>query len=77
MTIQYGDRVRVKERSFQRYLEDHYGTYEGFVMKVDAWKDSGPLTPENHGTIEVEFNEVREHFSYYKWEDDLEIVKDD
>jgi hypothetical protein len=75
-SIEYGNRVRVKDKGIQDYCKEAFGTYEGFVMRVDAWEKSGPLTPENHGTIEIEFNGVREHFSYYKWEEDLEIIND-
>lgn len=55
----------------------------GVVINIDLW--DGELSNENHGTIEVMVidkanssyldNGDVEHYSYYGWQDCLEIIK--
>lgn len=57
----------------------------GKVMSIDNWKKSGPLSQENHGTIEIKiidpgestYLEVGdlEHYVLFEWEDSL-IIKE-
>lgn len=78
--LKVGDIVSPKVGS---YFHKNGDRWTGIVCKIKLWEDSGPLSPENHGTIEIRLLTVEnyyldrgdlEHFAFWGWDDNLEIV---
>lgn len=76
--IKAGDRVR------------SIGRWKGVTGTVEAvydWAESGPLSIENHGCIEVRIAKIDtgtykwasvgglEHFVMYNWQEHLEVIE--
>lgn len=78
--IKVGDTVAPKKGS---YFHKKGDSWTGIVREISLWEDDGPLSEENHGSIEIELLTVEkyylkpgelEHFTFWGWENDLEIV---
>lgn len=78
--IKIGDTVTLKKDSYFYKKGDRW---TGIVRDISPWEDGGPLSPENHGSIEIELLTVEkyylkpgelEHFTFWGWENNLEIV---
>lgn len=55
--IKVGDRVHCSHHNI-----------DGVVTLVDSWMDSGPLTVENHGSVNVLLdNGEEEHYCLINW----------
>lgn len=76
MDIKIGDLVTLNKNSF------HYKQGDRFIGKVTSIRKGHDI--ENHGGIEIELVECvnyylpvgeKEHFVYYNWQEDLEIIK--
>jgi hypothetical protein len=78
--IKVGDIVRLNKNCF---FYKQGNRFTAAVKRIDIWE--GEITPENHGSIEVEMITTEsyylspgelEHFTYYEWEKYLEVVKE-
>ena len=84
--VKVGDILSVRKDSHERKI--WYKSFVGKVTECSMWEKCGPLSIENHGSIEVEILEIKsqkpnsvkvgdlEHFTYWKWYETFEVIND-
>jgi hypothetical protein len=77
-----GDIVAPKKGS---YFHKRGHRWTGKVIDIQTWEETGSLTAENHGSINIELLTVEnyylkvgdeESYSYFGWESHLEVISE-